>query len=364
MLLAFSIDFTAETLTLSFNETVDYATLNVSHITLSRGVNITAENLTYSLATSSTQQTTKLPELVITLSDSDLNEIKRRDLLATFENDTYIYLTPYALADTFGNMVVEITPSDAVRVSEYQRDLTDPRFVGFDFDVNTGELTLTFTETVNSTSLNTAEITLTSDLASTQSYTLSDDYVMVTSPFNIITVLLTNDDLNEIKIRDMLARDNTSLFLSLTTNTIADMDGNQVRRAVRIPVSMLTRDTTPPQLVDFTIDMDSGQLTLTFDETVNSSSLIFDYLALINNETFMPIPVNPDSQHQLNGGDVLTDNLPTLTFAFTEEDLNEIKRQDMCTRAQGVLDCFLVYRSDAVADMNGNGIDGCRQVET
>ena len=187
---------------------------------------------------------------------------------------------------------------------------------------------------------------------------------MVTSPFNIITVLLTNDDLNEIKIRDMLARDNTSLFLSLTTNTIADMDGNQVRRAVRIPVSMLTRDTTPPQLVDFTIDMDSGQLTLTFDETVNSSSLIFDYLALINNETFMPIPVNPDSQHQLNGGDVLTDNLPTLTFAFTEEDLNEIKRQDMCTRAQGVLDCFLVYRSDAVADMNGNGIDGCRQVET
>ena len=165
MLLAFSIDFTAETLTLSFNETVDYATLNVSHITLSRGVNITAENLTYSLATSSTQQTTKLPELVITLSDSDLNEIKRRDLLATFENDTYIYLTPYALADTFGNMVVEITPSDAVRVSEYQRDLTDPRFVGFDFDVNTGELTLTFTETVNSTSLNTAEITLTSDLS-------------------------------------------------------------------------------------------------------------------------------------------------------------------------------------------------------
>lgn len=38
--------------------------------------------------------------------------------------------------------------------------------------------------------------------------------------------------------------------------------------------------------------------------------------------------------------------------------------QDMCTRARGILDCFLVYRSDAIEDMSSNGIDGCRQVES
>ena len=82
--------------------------------------------------------------------------------------------------------------------------------------------------------------------------------------------------------------------------------------------------------------------------------------------TFMSIPIDPDTQHQLNGGKLLTDSLPEkyevtivskrfidmnstivlVTFAVT--DLNEIKRQDMCTRNLGVLDCFLVYRSGAI----------------
>ena len=84
----------------------------------------------------------------------------------------------------------------------------------------------------------------------------------------------------------------------------------------------------------------------------------------ISNETFMPIPVEPDTQHQLTGGTVTPDNRPQVTFALTEGDLNEIKRQDICTRALGRLDCFLVYRTDAIRDMSGNPIDGCRQVNT
>ena len=69
--------------------------------------------------------------------------------------------------------------------------------------------------------------------------------------------------------------------------------------------------------------------------------------------TFMPIPIDLDTQHQLNRGRLLTDNLPEVTFAFTEADLNEIERQDMCTRNLGVLDGFLVYRSGEIVDMNG-----------
>ena len=69
--------------------------------------------------------------------------------------------------------------------------------------------------------------------------------------------------------------------------------------------------------------------------------------------TFMPIPNDLDTQHQLNRGRLLTDNLPKVTFAFTEADLNEIERQDMCTRTLGVLDGFLVYRSGEIVDMNG-----------
>ena len=261
--------------------------------------------------------------------------------------------------------MVGIPPSGAIRVTSYQRDTINPVLTGFYFDANSGTLTLTFSETVNSSSLDTSGINL-FDHASTSSpsYSLSGQYVSVSPPLNIISIVLTNDDLNQIKIRETLAVDNSSLYLSLTSIAIMDMDGNSVLQSPTFSVSSFIPDTTPPRLLNFAIDMNRGELTLRFDETVNATSLIFDYLALINNETFMPIPIDPDTQHQLNGGRLLTDNLPEVTFAFTEADLNEIKRQDMCTRTLGVLDCFLVYRSGAIMDMNGNGIDGCRQVNT
>ena len=363
-LLEFSLDLTDNLLILTFNESVASNTLNITQITITSGVNVTEEDLSYTLQSSSTMQILNLPELVIMLTDADVNEIKRRDQLATSLTDTYIFLIRDAIEDTFGNRVVEVAPDIAIMSSDYEVDTIEPDLMGFNFDANTGELILTFTETVNSSSLDTTGITLFDGIPSIQSYTLSNNYVMVSPPFNVITILLTNDDLNEIKIMDMLAIDNETLYLRLDAGTISDMDSNPLRRSRLLPVGIFTPDITPPQLLNFTIDMNRGELILTFDETVNSSSLIFDFLALINNETFMPIPIDPDNQHQLRGGTVLTDNQPELVFQFTEEDLNEIKRQDMCTRALGILDCFLVYRSNAVRDMSGNGIDGCRQVDT
>lgn len=366
MLLSFSLDLDAETLTLSFNESVDFATLNTSQISIAAAPNVTDESLFYTLNTSSVsvRQTRKTPNVLISLSDADLNQLKLRAQLATSRNNTYIFFTDTAIADTFGNSVVEIPVENAEMAGSHGQDETSPVLLGFDFDANSGTLALTFSETVNSSSLDTSMITLSSDRSMSQFYTLSGQYSSVSSPFNIIDVVLTNNDHNELKIMDALAVDNTTLYLSLTSASISDMAGNPTRPAAFIPVTDFVPDTTPPSLLNFTIDMDQGELILTFNETVNSSSLIFEYLALISNETFMPIPVNPDSQHQLTGGTVLTSNHPSLTFAFTEEDLNEIKRQDMCTRPLGVLDCFLVYRSDAVRDMSGNGIDGCRQVDT
>jgi hypothetical protein len=107
--------------------------------------------------------------------------------------------------------------------------------------------------------------------------------------------------------------------------------------------------------------MDSGRLTLNFTESVNGSSLRFDYLALLRYETFVPTPGNPDDQFQLTRGVITSTNGPSLSLQFSEGDLNEIKRQDMCTKEGQEESCFLVYRSDAIADMNNNLIFGCRQ---
>ena len=363
MLVSFAIDLTAETLTLSFNESVDTQTLNVTFITLTSAVNETSDGFSYTLTDLSTSSSDNRPQIVIDLSGEDLNEIKRREELGTSENSTFIFLSSSAIADTFGNLVVELTPRNAIQASSHIDDQIEPTLNGFDLDMNSGTLTLTFSETVNTSSLNTNGITFQSnETMPSEMYQLSGLYGSVTLPSNIIQVVLANDDLNELKYRQMLAIDNTSTFLFITPNTIRDMNSNLVMQSTVLPVGNFTSDISPPIFLNFTIDMDQGELTLSFDETINSTSLQFEYLALINNITFVPTPLDPDDQHQLAGGTVLTNNGPTLTLAFSEADLNEIKRKDMCTRALGVLDCFIVYRTDAVRDMNMNRIEGCRQV--
>ena len=366
MLVDFSIDLTAETLTLSFNETVDTRTLNVTYITLTASRNVTDDEVSYTLTDTSFSLSRNLPEIVIQLSRLDLNEIKRREL-ATFELDTFIYLSNLAIDDTFGNPVVDILPEEAIMVMTYAEDTIDPFLVDFDLDMNTGTLTMSFTETVNTASLDTSGITFYSEMnpgTASQTFTLSGDFAFVSNHSDVIDVILTNDDLNELKVRQMLATERSNTFLRITRDTILDMNFNRVRDPMVSQVVNFTADETPPLLMSFTIDMDTGELTLNFDETINSSSLRFDHLALINNETFVPTPADPDDQHQLRGGVVITPNGPSLALAFTEEDLNEIKRQDMCTRALQELDCFLVYRTNAILDMNMNGIEGCRQVDT
>ena len=364
LLLSFSLDLTAETLSLSFNESVDAMTLDVTQITIAAGINVTSDDLSYTLTNLSTSMSGNLPEIVIDLNVVDLNEIKRKEGLATSENNTYIFFTSLTIADTFGNLIVEMAPLNAVKVTQYIADAINPELTGFDLDMNTGVLTLNFTETVNSSSLDTSGITFYSTMtAPLQTYTLSGFHNAVTASSDVIWITLTNDDLNELKVRQMLAVSNSSTFLSLTPDTIRDMNNNMVSSSPVFQVRNFVPDTTPPTLRSFSIDMDSGQLTLNFDETVQSMSLQSRYLALISNMTFVPTPADPDDQHQLTGGTVLTSNMPSVTFQFTEDDLNEIKRQDMCTRARGVNDCFLVYRSDAILDMNGNGIEGCRQVD-
>ena len=237
---------------------------------------------------------------------------------------------------------------------------------GFELDLDQGTITLYFDEVVNSSTLMITGLTLYSDnILPAESYQLNFDYYYITAPSNVITVGLSNDDLNEIKVRELLAIDESSTYIQVDTQAIADMNGNLVISSSILSVRAdgYMADITPPELVSFSIDMNSGELTLNFNETIYSSSLQFNHFALINNSTFIPTPIDPDDQHQLTGGTLLSDNSPEITFRFSIEDLNEIKRKDMCTRALGVLDCFLVFRSEAVHDMNMNAIDGCRQVD-
>jgi len=43
-------------------------------------------------------------------------------------------------------------------------------------------------------------------------------------------------------------------------------------------------------------------------------------------------------------------------FVLTFNDLNRLKRNELCTEANRVRDCFISFSSDAFEDMNGNPV--------
>ena len=77
-----------------------------------------------------------------------------------------------------GNCVVETNSSQALQVSEYDPDITRPELRAFDLDVDSGNLTLTFSETVNVTSLDVTQITLNNGIENDDRMTLDPTYVL------------------------------------------------------------------------------------------------------------------------------------------------------------------------------------------
>jgi len=84
----------------------------------------------------------------------DLNEINRLDDLATCisSNNSYISVKDGFVADTNSNLAVGIAPTDALQASAFREDMIPPIVTGFDLNMDSGALTLYFSETVNSTS--------------------------------------------------------------------------------------------------------------------------------------------------------------------------------------------------------------------
>ena len=360
-LVGFSLDLTSEVLVLSFNETVN-SDVKVTEITISDGSGLATGQRTYTLTNSSFTTDPDTPILTIHLSVFDLNELKKREGLATNINNTFLSLSSLTLTDVFGNPVVPVSLNASEMADVYVADTIPPSYTGFSLDMDNGVLTLTFSETVNSTSLDTTSLTFHNAASGgTQSYKLVYPYVSVTTPSDVINVTIDNNDLNVVKNLTMLAVNRMTTYLEIGTGGINDQDSNPISTVERRMVAEFEPDLTPPELLYFVIDMDSGVLTLEFNETINFQSVQPTFFALRHNAT-IPADFDPETQHQLTEGATLSPNSPQIQLQILKDDLNDIKRKEVCTRELGVGDCFLVYVTEAVRDMADNAIQGCRTV--
>ena len=330
------------------------------------------------------------PSLTVNLTDTELNELKRITDLATDVSNTWLSVNENGINDVFSLGLVQIHNNDSLQAFNHTPDTTDPVLIDFDIDLNVGTLTLVFDETVDASSLNLTQITL-QDMVSGETnntYTLTGgDWEMYDS--TIITVYFSFTDLNSIKrirglasydpnasdsesgfseflvsgsgsgsgsgsdsgsgsgIEMMMYAPRNNTYIVITNSTIVDMNLNpvvEIPTTQAMPVRNITLDYTQPQLVSFDFNLDTEQLTLTFDETVDTLTLMLDQFTILG----MPYSAN----YTLTGGFTPSHDDYIIVIQLDVTDINNIKKDFNVAVSEDSTNLFLT--SYAILDMNCN----------
>ena len=301
------------------------------------------------------------PEITIEFSADDLNTIKRLRLLAISNETTYISITDMFAEDAFGNEIDPIFANMSLLVTEFTPDTTKPTLVSVTFSADTGLLSLTFDETVQSSSFNVTTVMFLNEITGTE-YTLkysppSRNAYISENDSTVIDITLANADLNEIKILEDLAVDNVTTSISLTNWTVLDMNNNCLNVSnLPMQVDEYFEDETRPQLEAFDLDMDGAPvLTLYFSETVNVSTLNIDQITLhpaedSSDHVEQSYTLQPGPEYPL-GTFTNSTNGPIVLLYIGTLDSNEIKRRTSLATLKN--NTYIGITNDTVRDMVG-----------
>ena len=347
---------------LSFSETVDVYSFNVTQFTLQNRERFATEQ--YSLSEESYVVLDYGPVVTISLATSDLNELKIILDLATNTSNTFINITEDALADRNSNRVVPTNTTYAVVDTAVIQDENIPMLESFSLDMNLGILHLMFSETVQASSINVTEISLQNEnifnINTTTVYNLTGGTVSV-SDGPEITIQLSDFDLNEIKLITDLATESeayenvsTNTFLTLTSLSVRDNNLNQIQPILSsnaTPITEFTTDTTNVILRAFSLDLNSALLTLNFSEAVNATTLNFTAITLRNIDS----DDNDTVSLTLSDGTIATLYQTIVMINLTDSDLDQIK--DIDEIANDVNDTYLDILYASVYDNADNPLE-------
>jgi hypothetical protein len=347
---SFDLNLNTGVLTLSFSEPVDASTLATSQIILQSAANSSAVG-TKSLGLTATSTTSSSDGRVIALSLSatDLNLVKVDTVLAVDRNSTFLSASSAAIKDISGNALTIISNSSALQVTTFTQDTASPSLAAIALDMTAGTLTLTFGETINASSLVVNALTIQSTAGSdATSVTLTGGSVTSVSS-TVLRINLTAADLNALKLETELVRSVSSSFLSASASFVKDNAGvgaEAILTSAAAVIATYTSDTAAPTLVAFDLNMNSSDLSLTFSEVVNASSIDVTQIVLQNQRSSLGA-----SSYTLTGGSPGTDNGLTITIALSAADANALRaRSDLATTQATT---FLFTKSSVVASGDG-----------
>jgi hypothetical protein len=386
-----NLDLNLDFMTLYFDETVDTSTYTANKFKIhsadpegsgdGSGSGDGDEISAYTLQ-SGTVFSTDGPTVKVRLSKTDRDALKLIDDLAIDEASTYVTLSVGAFKDQTSAAFANPNVEKSLRVTNYVVDNTDPILESFQVNIDKdgtgsgsgddgsgsawnsqeGTITLNFNEPVNTANYNPKFLVFQSaedsgDTGNTVEFFRLTGGATASANGLSMTAVITNADLNEVKLLESLYIDEDHTWLYLQPGAITDMafDGNSVveiasTAAQQVSSGGFVEDNTRPNVISFDLDMTEEVLTLHFREPVDVSS--YEPTAVTLQAAF-DAPV--DRKHTLKFGDVVEGSVDhtTVVIKLELDDLNELKRKVIGAN-KGTT--YLTFTEDAIKDQNGERV--------
>jgi hypothetical protein len=352
LLQSFTFDLNDGLLTMTFDETVDAASIRVEGLTFVDPTGGSGEGDAHKL-TGGTHSVTDSTIITVIVSKSDLNVLKASNNLAASKETTVLAIDAIFLADTYGIPVAEETAAVA---SDYTHDITGADLNDFDFNATTGIITLNFTETMDWSTIEPTGFTLQSDAQNpSTAHTLANVIVSPEAPSTVLQLILSRGDLDSVLIDDSLCVSVGSCYLKATNLAVNDTAGNKVVPSIS-RVRDFEVDKKAPEFDKVSLDLNTGEITLFFSEPVQSSTLDTSKITLDRRESLEGGLSNMSVTLRQGASVTETPNSHTLLVRLNASDLDQVKI--LMASYDHDNDVVVAIENDAAADMNDNPLIG------
>lgn len=352
---SFDVDLNRREVTLSFSEPVLVAaTLSLTRITLQSSADGVGESLTLTGGIVQSDVRDGAEMVMFTLVDRDVVALKQNGQLVTSQDNTFVSASTGLVQDMSGNSMGLLSRSAALQVKSFTPNRTPPQLTSFTLDITSGVLSMTFDDVIDPSTLEQEAITLqnaSQSQPSTRVSLTSGSHSDSPDGF-IVDMVLSTDDLNEVKKVRTMATSIQNTYIVIGANVIdsvTGVDALAITDGNGLQASRFTNDMTRPSLAYFDLDVDDGILHLFFSETVDIRSLSPSTVSLQMGQ-------KASDRFTLSSSGMLVpdDAAPTVDINLSVDDLNSIKRNEgLATR---VNDTWLTISELSVVDMNGNRV--------
>jgi hypothetical protein len=242
----------------------------------------------------------------IYLSRDDFARLALHPFVARNYSTTHLTMGTCAILSAIGQCSEPVFSNESIPVTTFLPDTAAPYVTGFAIDMQTERLYLNFSEPMDPESFDARHLTLQNQssvaLSGAFARLVTEDVVVfdVLDLQRQIVISLGRRNSNIIKATKGLCTRSINCFVSATGPFMADVSANPVTtvgfdRYFGMPCSNYSRDTTPPYLLEWSADLNSGEVYIVFSEPVHmpffnySACLISDHADLDDSSRAMRI---------------------------------------------------------------------------